>query len=73
MESVDQETTQEGKRINIDKLFSMIGKRDWEIERLADENKNMLKQIQELQKKNQDLYDENIKLGGGTSHASNNG
>jgi len=58
------------RKMNTNQLYAMLGKRDVEIEYLISQNKEMLQQIQELKQKNQELFDENIKLGGSAHHGT---
>ena len=66
----EQENNQQAPKLSMHQYFVMLGRKDVEMEILASQNSELRKQVKDLKNRNQELYDENITLGGKTSHES---
>ena len=60
------------RKLSTEQLMLMLGRKDIDMEILMYENSNLKKEIQRLEERVQELYDENVKLGGNISHDSSN-
>lgn len=67
---VSEKMDSNSRKMSTTQFYIMLGKRDVEIEYLVNETKELLKKVQELERRNQELFDENVQLGGGISHAT---
>jgi hypothetical protein len=67
---ISEKMDNNSRKMSTTQFYIMLGKRDVEIEYLVNETKELLKKVQELERRNQELFDENVQLGGGISHAT---
>lgn len=56
------------RSLSTEQLMLMLGRKDIDMEILMYENSNLKKEMQRLESRVQELYDENLKLGGGITH-----
>ncbi len=59
------------RKLSTEQLMVMLGRKDIDIEILATENNRLKNELQKLEQRNQELHDENLKLGGGMTHGCN--
>lgn len=60
--------SEQNRSLSTEQLMLMLGRKDIDMEILMYENSNLKKEIQRLEQRVQELYDENLKLGGGVTH-----